>query len=151
MNATIDVPKDRDAVHARRALDDAEEALEAFLSNRKAIALLGQERWNAELEEYVVQRDMARMELNMIEKPDMSHLLSVPELWEEWTIESRREFLSKILKSVIVEPANRQRVPVAERVTIEVNPVWPRGSYSFSLSELPETWEILIEGEPLGR
>jgi hypothetical protein len=46
------------------------------------------------------------------------HTASLPQLWEEWTTESRREFLADFLHSVTIKSANRKPVPVAERMTI---------------------------------
>jgi hypothetical protein len=42
------------------------------------------------------------------------------DLWVEWTDESRREFLAKVVREVVVTPAHRKPVPVNERGTVRL-------------------------------
>jgi hypothetical protein len=47
--------------------------------------------------------------------------LTVPDLWNEWTDESRREFLAKVVREIVLVPAHRKPLPVSGRASIRLH------------------------------
>ena len=67
--------------------------------------------------------NVAKVEVETIRGEEGADDIDMPvsELWAEWTLESKREFLNRMLESVTVTNAKRKRnIPMSQRVTIEV-------------------------------
>jgi DNA invertase Pin-like site-specific DNA recombinase len=111
----------RELATAEKELQDAEYALEEFKKNKKAIITLGVDAWNELLEEYVVARDVARVQVETLREETPEQFDLVPEAWNEWSTESRREFLAKIMAECAITPAHRQKLPIEERVSIRIS------------------------------
>jgi DNA invertase Pin-like site-specific DNA recombinase len=107
-------------VLAEKELQEADYALTQFKANKKAIIILGADAWNDLLEEYVVACNMARIQVETLraETPEQFNL--VPELWSQWTTESRREFLGKVVTECSITPARRQKLPVEKRLSLRI-------------------------------
>ena len=107
---------------AERDHEEASHALRVFKANRKAITTLGVEAWNELLEEYVVAEAVARETVEALRAEDSFETwIKVPDLWAEWTDESRREFLSKVVREVVLVPAHRKPIPVEDRASIRLH------------------------------
>jgi DNA invertase Pin-like site-specific DNA recombinase len=118
---TFETVEPQQLTQAERDLEQAEEALERFRANKRAILILGDDSWNDLLAEYVMARNVAQTALDALRDDSQPKAELIPELWDEWTPESRREFLGNYLEAVTVEPAKRQRTPLSERLRIKIN------------------------------
>ena len=94
---------------AEEELEQMQDALETFKKNRKAIVTLGVDEWNELLTEYVVARDMAQTRVDALRESHEDSFTLLDEQWDEWTSESRNEFLSKIISDLRVERKGRGR------------------------------------------
>jgi site-specific DNA recombinase len=122
--ATIKTKKNdpKELAKAEQELEEAEYALQQFKANKKAITILGLDAWNELLEEYVVTRDVAQLHRDSLKDENpIDEFNLVPELWKEWTNESRREFLQKVIGACSITPAHRQKLPISERVEFGLN------------------------------
>jgi DNA invertase Pin-like site-specific DNA recombinase len=107
---------------AEKELEEAQYALDTFKSNKRAITTLGVDAWNELLEEYVLARDMAKSELETLQADrSLEERTELPTLWDEWTNESRREFLQKMILDCYVVPAHRRRIPIGERLALRLS------------------------------
>jgi DNA invertase Pin-like site-specific DNA recombinase len=111
----------QELVQAERELEEAQEALGRFLANKRAIVTLGETHWNDLLEEYVMARDTAQTTLEALRDEEPESFELIPQLWNEWTTESRREFLSKVLSQCEVEPARGEKIPVEKRMKLTLD------------------------------
>jgi site-specific DNA recombinase len=108
---------------AEKELEEAQYDLDTFKSNKKAIGILGVDEWNKLLEEYILARDVAQTNFESLVVEKLSGTTDyelVPTLWNEWTNDSRREFLEKVILECSVTPAHRQKIPIHERVDLIV-------------------------------
>lgn len=106
---------------AEKEYEEAAHALRVFKANKRAITTLGVDAWNELLEEYVVAEAVARETVEALRAQNsMEEWTKVPDLWDEWTDESRREFLAKVVREVVLTPAHRKPVPVHERTTVRL-------------------------------
>ena len=132
---------------AEKEHDEASHQLSVFKANRKAITTLGVEAWNELLSEYVLAEALARETVDALSAQDsILEWEQVPDLWDEWTDESRREFLAKVVREVVLAPANRKQLPAHERVTkielLDVTSFAPEGARLMAMSEEEfEAWE----------
>jgi site-specific DNA recombinase len=113
-----------DLTEARNALADAEYLLEKFTAGkREYLKALEPAEYAAELRDLKAGVEEARISVEMAETNQADPALreSVAEMWETWTDESRREYLARTLKQVVVKSANKQRIPVTERMAVEMN------------------------------
>lgn len=118
---------------AERDHEEAAHALTVFKSNKRAITTLGVDAWNELLEEYVVAESVARETVEALRAQDsMEEWAKVPDLWDEWTDESRHEFLAKVVLEVVVAPAHRKPVPVHERTTVRLRGIEEDHGLTFS-------------------
>ncbi len=147
-DATMKQGEEVDLSAAQKELTDAQYALDQFKSNKKAITILGLDEWNSLLSDYVTTRDNAQMEVDLLTQgnPEVSYN-DVPELWEEWTTESRIEFLHKIIGECVVSPAHRKQLPVDERVDLSLKIGNVPMNVEIRSSQLPEGWEMQFETE----
>ena len=106
---------------ARRALEAAEYDRAKFVGNRELRRLLSDEEYNAELIALAEVAEETRLALEQAERgAAQAAPEDVTELWENWTDETRREFLREVIERVEVESARRRRgVPMQERVRVE--------------------------------
>lgn len=138
----------KELIKAERELEDAELALTQFKANKKAISILGINEWNALLEEYVVARDVAQTNVETLKGEDHEEEFNlVPQLWQEWTTESRREFLQRVISECSLRPSDGGKLPMRDRVEIALN----LGGMNAEIrpSKLPEGWEITVFGIPV--
>ena len=106
---------------ARRALEAAEYDRKRLVGNRELRRLLTDEEYNAELVDAAEAVEEARAALDVAEsglageKPE-----DVTALWEEWTDETRREWLREVVERVEVFPARGKRgIRLGERIRVE--------------------------------
>jgi hypothetical protein len=106
---------------ARRALEAAEYDRTRLVGNRELRRILTDEEYNAELVAAAEAVEEARIALESAESGLAGGLPEdVTALWEEWTDETRREFLREVVERVDVAPARRRRnVALAERVRLD--------------------------------
>ena len=108
---------------AERELASAEDDLKEFAKDTKARRTLGAKRWNETLEEYVTVVNVATVEVETIRAEEGGDDVDVPvsQMWAEWTLESKREFLGRMLESVTITNAKRKRnIPMSQRATVKV-------------------------------
>lgn len=136
-----------DLAKTEKELAEAQHELDVFKGNRKAIVTLGVDAWNDLLAEYVIARDLAEQAVDALreEESNVSYE-DIPSLWDEWTTESRREFLQKVISECSVSPANRRKLPIQDRLSlaISVSPIWsamPQDRITF----LPITDDVRFE------
>jgi site-specific DNA recombinase len=108
-----------DLEEARRALEAAEYDRSKLVGNRELRRLLTADEYNAELVALSEAVEEARIALEMAEAQPEPPLQDVRGLWDEWTDETRGEWLREVIERVDVTSARRRRgVPVYERVRI---------------------------------
>jgi DNA invertase Pin-like site-specific DNA recombinase len=125
-------------VQAEREYEQAEEALALFKKNRKAILVLGEAEWNNLLEEYVLARNLAQTALQALRNDKKPEFDLIPELWEEWTVESKREFLAQVIEECHVDPAQGMKIPVEDRLNVSL---LLEESENITVGSAPEWWE----------
>jgi DNA invertase Pin-like site-specific DNA recombinase len=117
----LHTPGSSDVAEASKRLEEAEYDKRAFVKNRELRRLLSEEEYNTELESLIEAVTEAQIALTMA-KSDETAAATVPvaELWSSWNMETKREYAHKVIATLSVKSANRQRgVPLAERVVIE--------------------------------
>lgn len=110
----------QEIVQAERELEQAQAALDRFSRNRQALLILGEGEWNRLLEGYVVARNVAQTTLEILREDRKPEYDLIPQLWEEWTVESKREFLAQVVEECEVDPAQGMKIPVAERLNVSI-------------------------------
>jgi len=118
--ATFVTTAPEELTQAERDLERAEEALAKFKANTQAIVTLGNE-WNRWLEDYLAARDLAQTTVDALRDDSNPNTERIPELWDEWTPQSRREFLGHMLEVVTVEPAKGSKAPLSDRLKVKLN------------------------------
>ena len=103
---------------AQDALEVAEYDRRKLVENRDLRRLLTAEEYNRELVSLAEAVEEARIALEMVDADDDApEVEDVRHLWEEWTDETRREWLREMVEGIEVASARRRRnVPLAERV-----------------------------------
>ncbi len=103
---------------AREALEAAEYDRRKLVENRELRRLLTAAEYNRELVGLAENVEEARIALEMTEADNEApEVENVERLWEEWTDESRREWLREMVETVDVSTAHgRHGVPLPERV-----------------------------------
>ena len=106
---------------ARRALEAAEYDRKKLVGNRELRRLLTDEEYNAELVAVAEGVEEARIALEVAESGLAGEAPEdVTTLWEEWTDETRREWLREVVERVEVVPARGKRgIPLGERIRME--------------------------------
>ena len=105
---------------ARRALEAAEYDRKKLVGNRELRRLLTDEEYNAELVAVAEGVEEARIALEVAESGLGEAPEDVTTLWEEWTDETRREWLREVVERVEVVPARGKRgIPLGERIRME--------------------------------
>jgi hypothetical protein len=107
-----------EVARAREALEAADYDRRKLVENRELRRLLSAEEYNRELVALAEAVEEARIALEMAEADHAApQVENVEGLWEEWTDETRREWLREIVEEVEVASARRRRgVPLPERV-----------------------------------
>jgi DNA invertase Pin-like site-specific DNA recombinase len=110
-----------DVEAARRALEAAEYDRKRLVGNRELRRLLTDEEYNAELVDAAEAVEEARVVLDVAESGLAGKAPEdVTALWEEWTDETRREWLREVVERVEVVPARGKRgIPLGERIRME--------------------------------
>jgi hypothetical protein len=126
----------KELLKAENEYEEAQYALDTFKANKKAIVTLGVDAWNDLLEEYVITRDAAQVHYESLkaDAPELDYS-ELPLLWNEWTTESRREFLQTIVSRCIVDPANGEP-DLVNRVDVEFD--YAGAKINFHLTESEE-------------
>jgi hypothetical protein len=106
---------------AQRALEAAEYDRKRLVGNRELRRLLTDEEYNAELVAAAEAVEEARVALDVAESGLAGEAPEdVTALWEEWTDETRREWLREVVERVEVAPARGKRgIPLGERIRVE--------------------------------
>jgi hypothetical protein len=116
----IKVEAKSDVAVARKALEEAEYDKKLFVSNRELRRILSAEDYAAELEALVETVTEAQIALDMAEREQQdAQMLSALHLWSEWDIDTRREYLQKMISSLTIGPSKRGKVPVYDRIHVE--------------------------------
>ena len=80
---------------------------------------------------------------------------SIADMWETWTDESRREYLNRMVKQVIVKSANRKPIPITERMAVEMSDgLWlhPKAHWSTEPFAEPQSpFALLSRSKAKGR
>lgn len=112
-----------DAAAARQALQEAEYDRKVLISNREVRRLMSIDEYNTELaslNEAVIE---ARIAVEMIEptgEPTGARRVLV-EVWDEWTDESRREWLREVIRDLFVRSAGRRRIHASKRMALRLS------------------------------
>ncbi len=109
-----------DVAEAEKRLEEAQYDKQKLVRNKELRRLLSDEEYNAELEALVEAVTEAQIALDMSkrEATEAKTMLAL-ELWNEWDIDTKREYLSKILSALTVGSSKRGKVPLYERVELE--------------------------------
>jgi hypothetical protein len=109
-----------DLAVARDALEAAEYDRRKLVENRELRRLLTAEEYNRELIALSEAVEEARIAVEMAELDrEAPRVDSVERLWDEWTKETRREWLREMVERVDVVSARRRRnIPLPDRVTM---------------------------------
>lgn len=131
---------------AEKELAEAEYALEQFKGNKKAITILGLDQWNELLAEYVTMRNAAQTNLDALKEAAEISYEGIRKLWNEWTNESRIEFLGKVIRGCEIAPAHGTPIASQDRISLtvttgEIFPQMPQDRITF----LPLDGSITIE------
>jgi site-specific DNA recombinase len=114
----IRVGNDEELESAKIELREAEEALDGFLANHKLITLLGQDRYNSQVEELVRSVDAARARLEEAQAAAENRVELIGKLWlHEWGQAERHEWLSKMVEACVV---TKGRDPLSKRVAVTI-------------------------------
>jgi hypothetical protein len=143
---------------AERALEEADYELNAWLDNIELMPIIGKEQWNAKAADLATMRNVAKADLEELRLQDTTQdtWMRLEDLWAEWTLESKREFLLKTLSDCILTPAHRRHIPVAERVIIRlygsvVHDRWLVAPNKWYRSYPPDEGQELVDREEWDR
>jgi len=105
---------------AREALEAAEYDRRRLVENRELRRLLTATEYNRELVALAEAVEEARVALEMAEVDhEAPRVENVERVWEEWTDETRREWLREMVEVIEVTSARKRRnIPPPERVTM---------------------------------
>jgi len=109
----------------RKAHEEAVYDRKVFISNREIRRMLTPDEYNEELaalSEAVIETGMA-LEMTQAKEDEPEKVEDFNNVWETWTIQSRREFLSRFLSAVVVRSAKRNRhATVSDRLAMHLAP-----------------------------
>jgi hypothetical protein len=112
-----------DVAETQKALDDAEYLLAKFEANkREYLKVLTPAEFASELASLRADATEARLaheQALAAQEVDVSSddFTDFRTCWEEWTHESRKEWLAGFIDRVVVTSAQRRRIPISERIT----------------------------------
>lgn len=116
----IKVEAKSDVAEARKALEEAEYDKKKWVGNRELHRLLSEQEYAAQLEVFVEAVTEAQIALDMAERKEAdAKMLTALDLWHEWDIDTRREYLQKMISSLAIGPSKRGKVPVYDRIHVE--------------------------------
>jgi hypothetical protein len=116
----IKVEAESDVADARKALEEAQYDKKRFIGNRELRRILSDEEYNAELEDLVEQVTQAQIALDMAEREETdAKMLTALDLWNDWDIDTKREYLGKMISALTVGSSKRGKVPLYDRVKVE--------------------------------
>jgi DNA invertase Pin-like site-specific DNA recombinase len=104
---------------AQQYLADVEYDREKLVKNRDLRRLMTAKEYNTELASLNALVVEARQAVQEIEEPE-SEPEVFHEVWDTWTIESKREWLQRFVKQVVIKRANHKKLPVGERMAVQV-------------------------------
>lgn len=109
-----------DVAEARKRLEEAEYDKKKFVGNRELRRILSDEDYADELEALVETVTEAQIALDMAEREESQASVAMAlDLWHEWDIDTKREYLSKIISSLTVGQSKRGKVPLYDRVKVD--------------------------------
>jgi hypothetical protein len=109
-----------DVADARKWLGEAEYDKKKFVGNRELRRLLSDEEYATELEALVESVTEAQIALDMAQRSEQdAKTVTALDLWNEWDIETKREYLNKVISSLTVGQSKRGRVPLYDRVKVD--------------------------------
>jgi len=116
----IKIEAKSDVADARKALEEAEYDKKKWVGNRELHRLLSEQEYAAQLEVFVEAVTEAQIALDMAERKETdAKMLTALDLWHEWDIDTRREYLQKMISSLAIGPSKRGKVPVYDRIHVE--------------------------------
>jgi site-specific DNA recombinase len=104
---------------AQRVAEEAEYDLRVFAKDVKARRMIGDALWHEALGEYTTVVNVARAKVEEA-KAVMTAEDEIPlsDAWDEWTFESRTEFLARVIRELIVAHGKGE---VARRIRLRLN------------------------------
>jgi DNA invertase Pin-like site-specific DNA recombinase len=108
---------------AQATVEQAQYDLDAYIANSDALRIAGQDLWNKGLQLRVERVEDARavLEEHRFDQISPDSHMSLVEMWESWTPQSKREFLARMLRNIILVPAYRRRnLAIDERVKMRL-------------------------------
>lgn len=115
----------RDLDEMRKALEDAQYDRKLFIENRELRRLLSAEEYAGEL--HSLNEAVQELQMAVAMEDDSPEIeinqSSLTEMWNAWTQESRREWLSNVLDKVVLSSAKRRRIPVADRLHVTLRSI----------------------------
>jgi site-specific DNA recombinase len=105
---------------AEKALEEAEYDLSTWTDNVEGLKILGAAKWNEKAAELTTIRNAALQEVADLKSQKTADELPtrLSEVWQEWSLQSKREFIDKMIEKIVLEPAHRQPIPVQRRVMV---------------------------------
>lgn len=147
-----------DLAVANSALADAEYLLAKFgAGKREYLKAMEPAEYAEELRSLKADVEKARVSVEMAEtaQADPARRESIADMWETWTDESRREYLNRMVKQVIVKSANRKPIPITERMAVEMSDgLWlhPKAHWSTEPFAEPQSpFALLSRSKAKGR
>jgi DNA invertase Pin-like site-specific DNA recombinase len=109
---------DRDVEEAEAALEEAREDLDGFLEDTTLRRALGADKYAETVSNYVAVVNKAEADLTETRERHGGRYELVGRLWlQEWGWAERKEYLSRMIKSVVV---SKGREPLSGRVEVEL-------------------------------
>jgi DNA invertase Pin-like site-specific DNA recombinase len=110
----------RDKQEARTALEEARYDRKLFIDNRELRRLLSVDEYNAQLESLNELVSEAQLAYEMIQEDTKPTIQDFGAVWDSWSSEDKRQWLSTFLDTIILKSAHKRRVPVADRLAIMI-------------------------------
>ena len=105
---------------AEAELAETEADLTAFRSQTKALRSMGSELWQETLDGYITVVNVARAVVDRLktETDFEAEAVTLEAFWNEWTNESRSEWLQRVIDSCTVRTSHRMHIPVSDRLLL---------------------------------
>ena len=109
---------DADVAEAEEALADAKADLDGFLADTSLRSILGTERYNEAAANFVAVVNKCEADLDAAREASSGSFELVGRLWlREWGWAERKEWIERIVRSVVVQ---RGREPLSRRAEVEL-------------------------------